>query len=91
MNRKQFALLIILAIIGAGITYWFSYPIVEWLSHRNSHELFLVIISAVCGSLIIVFLWPEEKHNRRSTDLFVNNDDIFTDEFYNATKDRLDK
>lgn len=129
MTRKSFLFLTLCALCGAGITYWFSYPLVVWLSTLASHELILLVISAFSVATIITVLWPEAKpqpvkkghisfsdwclkgkdpalwvsqkefkrrgellkkqRNKRVTDIKL--DDVFLDEFYQSTNDRLDK
>jgi hypothetical protein len=89
MTRKSFLFLTLCALCGAGITYWFSYPLVVWLSTLASHELILLVIAAFSTATLITFLWPEKKHNRRSTDIQIDGD--FLDEFYQSTNERLDK
>jgi uncharacterized membrane protein YccC len=88
MTRKSFLFITLCALIGAGITYWFSYPLVVWLSTLASHELILLVIAAFSMATIITVLWPETKHNRRSTDIKL---DYFIDDLYQSTNDRLDK
>ena len=90
MTRLNLLILTLFAFIGAAITYWFSYPVVAWLSTLKDHELVLVVIVVLCVGIMISTLYDDYKatnHNRRSTDQKIDVGEF--DEMYFSTQERL--